>query len=386
MLGNRKLVVDNFAGIEKLLAPYTDEFFYEFSNHTIVPGAIYVIGREQFKVHATYIRELVESNTIYAVYSNPCEGSEPMHWNFTTTGVLDLVESGRIGVVTGGDLPKHWKYLLYENFLPQLNDYKENLLAAKQYAEQATFDRPYKFLFLNGRMRDHRKYLLLRLQELGLLDSALWTNLDSSLGVGVPLNEYGNLLRFHNNTLLLREIFPAHYLPAEYEVDRYRNNTTLPETITHRLEAKSHLFSNEWGEIYLTAEPYLATAFSLVSETVFSYPHSFRTEKLWKPICIGHPFIVASNPGYYRDLHNLGFHTFGHLIDESWDSITDAEQRIERIVATVEDLCRQDLSSFLRAAKDTCKYNQLLLAEQRQQIRSNFPNQFLEYINERFKF
>jgi hypothetical protein len=152
------------------------------------------------------------------------------------------------------------------------------------------------------------------------------------------------------------------------------------------LEAKAHLFSNEWGEIYLTAEPYLATSFSLVSETVFSYPHSFRTEKLWKPICIGHPFIVASNPGYYHDLHNLGFRTFGHLIDESWDSITDNQQRIERIVATVEDLCRQDLSSFLRAAEDTCKYNQLLLAEQRQQVRSNFPNQFLEYINERFRF
>jgi hypothetical protein len=95
---------------------------------------------------------------------------------------------------------------------------------------------------------------------------------------------------------------------------------------------------------------------------------------------------VASNPEYYRDLHNLGFRTFGHLIDESWDSITDNQQRIERIVATVEDLCRQDLSSFLQAAEDTCKYNQLLLAEQRQQVRSNFPNQFLEYINERFRF
>jgi hypothetical protein len=384
MLGNRKLIVDNFCEIEKLLVPYIDEIFYEFSNHTIVPGAIYVIGREQFRVHATYIRELVESNTIYAVYSNPCEGSEPMHWNLIKAGVLDLVESGQIGIVTGGDLPRDWNYLLHEHFLIRLNDYDENLVAARQYAEQSTPDRPYKFLFLNGRMRDHRKYLLLCLQELGLLDQALWTNLDSSMGTGSPLKD-SKLLRFHNN-FIINQTFPARYLPAEYEVDRYRANTTLPETITHLLEAKKNLFVNEWGEIYLTPEPYLATAFSLVSETVFNYPHSFRTEKLWKPICIGHPFIVAGNTGYYRDLHNLGFRTFGNLIDETWDSITDNQQRIERIIVTVEDLCRQDLASFLQAAEDTCKYNQLLLAEKRQQVRSNFPNQFLEYINERFRF
>jgi hypothetical protein len=384
MLGNHKLVVDNFCEIEKLLMPHIDEIFYDFSKHTIIPGAVYAIGREQFSIYAEQIRELVESKTIYVVYSNPCEGSEPMHWNMIKAGVLDLVETGQIGVVTGGDLPNTWNYLLHEHFLIRLNDYDENLVAAEQYANQSTVDRPYKFLFFNGRMRDHRKYLLLRLKELGLLDSALWTNLDSSIGVGSPLKN-ATLLRLHNN-ILVNQSFPAKYLPAEYEVDRYRNNTTLPESITYLLEAKKNLFANEWGEIYLTAEPYLATAFSLVSETVFSYPHSFRTEKLWKPICIGHPFVVVGNPGYYRDLHNLGFRTFGNLIDESWDTITNDQQRIERITATVQDLCRQDLASFLQAAEDTCKYNQLLLAEKRQQIHNNFPTQFLEYINERFKF
>jgi len=307
-----------------------------------------------------------------------------MHWNLIKSGVLDLVESGQIGVVTGGDLPPEWKYLLHEHFLPQVNDYAENTAAAQQYAEQATPHRPYKFLFLNGRMRDHRKYLLIRLQELGLLDSALWTNLDSSLGVGPTIKD-STVLSLRDR-IMLHQTFPVQYLPAEYEVGRYRANTTLPDKITHRLEAKKHLFSSEWGEIYLTAEPYLATAFSLVSETVFTYPHSFRTEKLWKPVYIGHPFIVASNSGYYRDLHNLGFRTFGHLIDESWDTITNDQQRIERITATVEDLCRQDLASFLQAADDTCKYNQLLLAEKQQQIRNDFPNQFLAYINERFRF
>jgi hypothetical protein len=58
-----------------------------------------------------------------------------------------------------------------------------------------------------------------------------------------------------------------------------------------------------------------------VSETVFTYPYSFRTEKIWKPIAIGHPWIAVSNFGYYRDMHELGFKSFGHLIDEKFDLI-----------------------------------------------------------------
>ena len=383
MLGKRKLIVDSFSEVERMLAPYTDELFYDLAQHVIVPGAVYVIGREQFKVHGTVLRELIESQTIYAVYSNPCEGSEPMAWNFTTTGILDLVEQRQIGIIAGGSLPEAWGALVYENFLPQINDYTENTAAAQKYALLSKPNRPYKFLFLNGRMRDHRKYMLLRLQQLGLLTSALWTNLDSSIGVGAPLKDSGLLML--DGEPLVRRSFPAHYLPREYEVDRYRDRTQLPAVITHRLEAKTHLFDNEWGEIYLTPEPYLATAFSLVSETVFSYPYSFRTEKIWKPVAIGHPFIVASNRGYYKDLHDLGFKTFGHLIDETWDSIDNNQLRMERIVATVQDLCSQDLDSFLRAAADTCKYNQLLLDERQRQIRSSFPQQFLEYTNERFR-
>ena len=139
MLGNRKLIVDNFCEIEKLLMPYIDEIFYDFSKHIVFPGAVYAIGREQFSMHSAHIRELVESNTIHVVYSNPCEGSEPMHWNMLRAGILDLVEAGKIGVVTGGDLPKTWKYLLHDHFLPLLNDYDKNLIAVKQYAEQSNF-------------------------------------------------------------------------------------------------------------------------------------------------------------------------------------------------------------------------------------------------------
>jgi hypothetical protein len=171
-------------------------------------------------------------------------------------------------------------------------------------------------------------------------------------------------------------------LPAEYEVERYRAKlATPPNTITGRAQGKYNLFQNDWGEIYLNPKPYLDTYFSLVTETVFDYPRSFRTEKIWKPMAIGHPFIVATGAGYYRDLHNLGFRTFGHLIDESFDTIDNNQDRCNRIVEIVEDLCRQDLPAFITAAQEVCKYNQSLIMELRPKIRSEFSKRFFQAVN-----
>jgi hypothetical protein len=174
---------------------------------------------------------------------------------------------------------------------------------------------------------------------------------------------------------------PIKLLEAKYEFSFYQKNIGLTESgyVMHVL------FDNDWGAIYLNPRTYLDTYFSLVTETVFDYPYSFRTEKIWKPIAMGHPWIAVANQGYYRDMHNLGFQTFGHVIDESFDSIENSQDSIERIAQIVEDLCQQDLASFLDACYNVCKYNQHHLAEMSQTVRKEFPQQFEQFINERFR-
>jgi len=110
--------------------------------------------------------------------------------------------------------------------------------------------------------------------------------------------------------------------------------------------------------------------------------YSFRTEKIAKPLVIGHPFIVASTPGFYRDLHELGFKTFGHVIDESFDLIPDAQARMDRIVEITTDLCQQDLASFLKECYTVCKYNQQHLAELQTQVRKEFPKRFFKFVQQ----
>jgi hypothetical protein len=343
-----KLVLDTFSEVYSLLQPYADGEFWDLSQHEIIPGATYVVGRKQCIDHRERLLELANNNTIQLVVSNPHEGSQTLAGQMTRLGF----KNANIKLIGGGDMPPDWDYIRYDKFLPEILDYKENSIAAdSSYYIYNKISKPYQFLFLNGRARPHRADLIRKLQARSLLDHSLWTNLDSGNGA-------------------VQTLHPA------YEVPRYRNNATTDHYV------KFELFNNEWGEIYLEPAPYVDTYFSLVTETVFDIPYSFRTEKIWKPIVMGHPWIAVANTGFYKDMRNLGFRTYSHLIDESFDGIENNHDRLDRIVDTVKDLCSQDLAAFLEECYNTSKYNQQHHRELADTTRKEFPARFFQFINE----
>ena len=91
---------------------------------------------------------------------------------------------------------------------------------------------------------------------------------------------------------------------------------------------------------------------------------------------------MCSSDLYYRDLKNLGFQTFDGIIDESLDNIEHDNRRIERTAQVIQDLCRGDLVSFLKAAEPVCKYNQQHLALMRHKVRAKFPKRFFQFLRE----
>lgn len=371
MLGKRKLILDKSCEVYDLLLPWMDGNFFDFGQHDVVPGAVYLIGRAQMNHNRELIRELIESDTIRVILSNPAEGSSTLKDHCETVhNCADLIRQGRMLLIGGGDMDASWPHLRYDSFLPKILDYKENQQAIDQSSRiYETQYKPFKFLFLNGRSRFHREYLLERFRSSGLLDQSLWTNLEKQ-----TVQQQGQDPMFTSIDIKT--------LPAKYEVERYRQqvNNTFDSGFV-----KNDLFSKEWGEIYIEPAAYIDTYFSLVTETVFHYPYSFRTEKIWKPMAMAHPWIAVANAGYYRDIRNLGFKTFDHLIDESFDQIEDSQQRIERIAKVVTDLCSQNLDEFLASAQNICKYNQQHLADMRLQVRKEFPERFFQFIA-RYRF
>ena len=377
MQKNYKLVVDNFAEVNGLLRPWIDEEFWDFGAVVPEPGAVYMIGRQQLLDNRQKVMDMAASNLYTVIFNNSAEGAWTLESQVRQLKLEELVNSKQMLLISGAPVDPAWGCLVHEHFLPSILDYDENIQAQQRTDEIFAKDqKPYTFLFLNGRARPHRKYLYERLKRTGALDQALWTMLDSKPTV-VRYYKF-----MENDINVMATPSPLQRLPDHYEVERYRAPEFGP-IIPDNAFLKQELFRREWGEIYLEPAPYIDTYFSLITETICAEsPYSFRTEKIAKPLAMGHPFIVASNAGFYRDLHNLGFQTFGHVIDETFDQIENAQARLDRIVEIVTDLSHQDLAAFVKECYNTCKYNQQHLKEIQRQVRKNFPERFFHFINQ----
>ena len=367
MLGNRKVICDTSCEIYPEIKHLVDDTFWEFDQPQ--ENSITIFARQTVNRHYAEIKELAETGFFLPVLANPSEGSIVLKLQCQRLGLLDLVTQKKLLLVGCGDMEAELNCLVYDCYLNRVIGYEQNIEQASRVDEiYSKTNKPYKFLFLNGRTRPHRKYMIERMRDAGLLEHALWTNLDTT-----PVYHH-----IYQPDLLSRESV-IHLLPEQYEVEQYHSN--IQNQFEHSF-IKHELFDNQWGDVYIRAEPYIDTYFSLVSETVFDYPYSLRSEKIYKPIVMGHPFVAVANLGFYRDLRNTGFQTYHTLIDESFDLIDNNQDRLDRIATVVQDLCSRNLDEFLVAARAISKYNQQHIAELGPRIRQEFPDRFWRFLKQ----
>lgn len=372
MLGKHRIVIDRWSEVYDLLRDYADEEFWRFSELDFDPAAITIIGRLQLKENYYRVCELAERYPGRIVFCNPAEGSQTILLQLRRLRIEDLVRTGNILLLTSGDLEPPWQYIKTDYYCAKICEYDENVNAARENV-RASFNKPYDFLMLNGRLRPHRKYLLHRMRELQILERGLWTCLDRHC----EMRWTSYLSLPYQDRDLMDETEEIRLLPAEYEIERAVQN--LDQDLPDR-DVKHFLFNNTWGDAIINPRAYKDTAFSIVTETMYDYPFTFRTEKIWKPIIMAHPFVAVANVGYYRALHQAGFRTFGDLINESFDEIWEPHERMEAIIEVIQDILRNGASAFLTASADICKYNQAHLQEHNQHERSSLPQKIIDFL------
>ena len=82
----------------------------------------------------------------------------------------------------------------------------------------------------------------------------------------------------------------------------------------------------------------------------------FLTEKTFKPLMYGHPFVLVTHPGALERLRRLGFETYPEWFDEEYDDIGDSAERIKYLTQkTIHKACTQELD--INAIKDKLEYN-----------------------------
>jgi hypothetical protein len=97
----------------------------------------------------------------------------------------------------------------------------------------------------------------------------------------------------------------------------------------------------------------------LVTETVATGHRHHLTEKTFKPIALGMPFIIVGTQGSLRYLRSYGFKTFGDLWDESYDDEPNDSLRIEKIAQVLKllDGLEEHRQDIFESAHEIIEHN-----------------------------
>ena len=153
--------------------------------------------------------------------------------------------------------------------------------------------------------------------------------------------------------------------PQEH-VDFLKNNS--PFIIDERYDLNYNLAVN------ITKEDYEKTFVSVVTETLTIPNTLFFSEKMWKPIMVGHPFLLLGNQHSLRYLKDLGYKTFDKWFNEDYDSSFDSDTRSRMITNELKRLSNKsidELQTMRLEMKEVCEFNQKRYKELYQQ---NYDN------------
>ena len=98
----------------------------------------------------------------------------------------------------------------------------------------------------------------------------------------------------------------------------------------------------------------------LVTETCFFQTKTHLTEKIFKPIVLRMPFVLAGCAHNLEYLRSYGFRTFGEYWDESYDSIEDPVLRIRaitQVIKTISSLSLEQQKNMLLDMQPILEHN-----------------------------
>lgn len=124
--------------------------------------------------------------------------------------------------------------------------------------------------------------------------------------------------------------------------------------------------------------PWLHTSLVyIITETVGDYPYPYFSEKTWRAMITGVPFMLVGAPGSLNLLRSFGFKTFGSWWDENYDNLPTVADRIDGVVNELKKLNKMDLKNLSRIKEEmlpTLKHNRYHMREFRKNNLENIKN------------
>ena len=261
---------------------------------------------------------------------------------YTTQDIADWIDQNQLTSVSvaqgtrptvGWQDQPHWFYRPF--WLPHF--IKSN---PEQPALPSTAD--YKFDVLLGSRRPHRDYVMQQLIQSGLLQHSVVTYRSCFPG--------GN----DNSVVDFEWPYVSPNLDPEWEVADNINNQVS--------------FQTPW-------QIYQHTQYSIVCESIGDGLDFFFTEKTMKVLWAQRVFVMFGVQYFLQNLRDLGFQTFGNVIDESYDTIADPVQRWTAAWTAAEYLSKLDYNTVLAKTQQAREHNRCRLIELEQEMQVKAQHQ-----------
>lgn len=108
---------------------------------------------------------------------------------------------------------------------------------------------------------------------------------------------------------------------------------------------------------------YLDSYCHIVIETLFDVDQSrgaFLTEKTYKCIKFGQPFVIVGAAGSLQALRDAGYRVFDHAIDNGYDLIEDNTERWFAVKETIKKISSGDMHQWYLSCTNDLEHNQKL--------------------------
>ena len=212
----------------------------------------------------------------------------------------------------------------------------------KKFFKTGALRRESRFLCLSRTHKWWRATVMADLRRTGLLDGSLW-----SYNTLITVNDSYDDNPIEVDTLALKDDLKAFIDGGPYHCD----DLDSTQHNDHSLHS---------------AKLFDSTYCSIILETLFDADGSggaFLTEKTFKCLKHGHPFILVGPAGSLAALRSLGYRTFDHAIDTSYDLIQDNTLRylaVRRTIAQIAELSSEDMARWFHSCLADLEHNSRL--------------------------
>lgn len=219
------------------------------------------------------------------------------------------------------------------------HEYFLSYINRDQTAETATDQvRTFDFTALNRTHKWWRATIMSDLKHHGVLDHSLWSyNTELSLE-DQPHDNPIRICDLPNGVIVLDKFLQdGPYVCDSNDATRHNDH----RRINHTLYTDSYCH--------------------LVIETLYDVDQSggaFLTEKTYKCLKFGQPFVIIGAVGSLELLRQAGYRVFDHAIDNSYDLIQDNTQRWLATRRSILQLKQQNMQEWYRRCLDDVVHNQ----------------------------